>query len=110
MARLSGQLPTQCKSGLGKDCPFMRGLKPFLPCSRICRAWKRPPRECQRSLLTGRENQVPPGKRMFESWAAMWSSLKRMSMGSLRLDLGKPREYRPLAEEIRSLGMHRTDK
>lgn len=93
-AELSGMLPADCRERMAAGL-ILRDHTPVLP----ARLEVLPGPNPLRVLLTIQEGKFHQVKRMFEVFDCQVTYLKRLSMGTLKLDNTlKPGEYRPLSD------------
>ena len=95
-ARIEGKLPETAVEQMAAGLTLTDGT-PVMPGKlEILKQWEKG----AEILLTIQEGQFHQVKRMFEALGCQVVFLKRLSMGSLKLDPElKPGEYRPLTEE-----------
>ena len=95
-ARIEGKLPETAVEQMAAGLTLTDGT-PVMPGKlEILKQWEKG----AESLLTIQEGKFHQVKRMFEALGCQVVFLKRLSMGSLKLDPElKPGEYRPLTEE-----------
>ena len=95
-ARIEGKLPETAVEQMAAGLTLTDGT-PVMPGKlEILKQWEKG----AEILLTIQEGKFHQVKRMFEALGCQVVFLKRLSMGSLKLDPElKPGEYRPLTEE-----------